>query len=187
MDKHSLNAKEYPCEYPPCGYKSKRESNCKQHMEKAHDYVYVRTKSNKKKGPKPQPTKVDRAKQSRAKKLSGVVDTAPVYTQQEVTSPMLPAQRIMDEQIPEEHQYANPQGLALPTTPRQYNEEHSFTDLLTASLTDYAGSPSQYFVPNDPMLPMMFTYSQGEDVIPNGTYTENGLNTPIYDFSQEWS
>jgi len=51
-DKHSAAPAQYKCLYPPCSYASKRESNCKQHMEKAHGWVYVRSKSNgRKKGP----------------------------------------------------------------------------------------------------------------------------------------
>lgn len=50
-DKHSANPPQYKCIYPNCTYVSKRESNCKQHMEKTHGYVYVRSKSNgRKKG-----------------------------------------------------------------------------------------------------------------------------------------
>ena len=45
-DKHSAAPKMYRCEYVPCPYESKRESNCKQHMEKAHGYVYIRAKNN---------------------------------------------------------------------------------------------------------------------------------------------
>ncbi|KAH7145484.1 hypothetical protein B0J13DRAFT_322822 [Dactylonectria estremocensis] len=51
MDRH-FNAKHveppalYECLYKPCLYKFKRESNCKQHMEKAHGWTYVRTKKN---------------------------------------------------------------------------------------------------------------------------------------------
>ncbi|KAK4227695.1 hypothetical protein QBC38DRAFT_363513 [Podospora fimiseda] len=45
-DKHSLSPKTYACLYQPCAYRSKRESNCKQHMEKAHKWNYVRSKSN---------------------------------------------------------------------------------------------------------------------------------------------
>jgi uncharacterized C2H2 Zn-finger protein len=44
----------YYCKFKPCSYSSKRESNCNQHMEKAHGWTYVRTKSDgrarKKKG-----------------------------------------------------------------------------------------------------------------------------------------
>lgn len=45
-DKHSSAPKMYHCMFPPCPYSSKRESNCKQHMEKAHGWQYVRSKSN---------------------------------------------------------------------------------------------------------------------------------------------
>lgn len=45
-DKHSIDPPMYRCMYSPCPYKSKRESNCKQHMEKAHGWQYVRTKTN---------------------------------------------------------------------------------------------------------------------------------------------
>jgi len=48
-DKHSSSPPMYECWYKPCPYKSKRESNCKQHMEKAHGWTYVRTKTNGKK------------------------------------------------------------------------------------------------------------------------------------------
>jgi hypothetical protein len=48
-DKHSSAPPMYECIYKPCPYKSKRESNCKQHMEKAHGWTYVRTKTNGKK------------------------------------------------------------------------------------------------------------------------------------------
>ncbi|KAK7422608.1 copper-binding transcription factor [Neonectria magnoliae] len=50
-DKHSDAPAMYECLYKPCPYKSKRESNCKQHMEKAHGWTYVRTKTNGKKLP----------------------------------------------------------------------------------------------------------------------------------------
>ncbi|KAL8986997.1 MAG: hypothetical protein Q9177_003761, partial [Variospora cf. flavescens] len=45
-DKHSANPSMYKCQYRPCPYESKRESNCKQHMEKAHGWAYVRSKNN---------------------------------------------------------------------------------------------------------------------------------------------
>ncbi|KAF2754177.1 hypothetical protein EJ05DRAFT_151131 [Pseudovirgaria hyperparasitica] len=45
-DKHSAAPPQYKCLYADCAYVSKRESNCKQHMEKTHGYVYVRSKSN---------------------------------------------------------------------------------------------------------------------------------------------
>ncbi|KAJ5197840.1 uncharacterized protein N7498_006957 [Penicillium cinerascens] len=45
-DKHSDTPSLYKCHFQPCTYASKRESNCKQHMEKAHGWVYVRSKNN---------------------------------------------------------------------------------------------------------------------------------------------
>ncbi|TGJ84850.1 hypothetical protein E0Z10_g3918 [Xylaria hypoxylon] len=47
-DKHSSAPAMYECKYKPCPYKSKRESNCKQHMEKAHGWTYKRSKNPKK-------------------------------------------------------------------------------------------------------------------------------------------
>ncbi|KAH8593667.1 hypothetical protein B0O99DRAFT_515434 [Bisporella sp. PMI_857] len=45
-DKHSAAPPMYECKFAPCAYRSKRESNCKQHMEKAHGWEYVRSKNN---------------------------------------------------------------------------------------------------------------------------------------------
>ncbi|KAL2352206.1 hypothetical protein BJ546DRAFT_988868 [Cryomyces antarcticus] len=45
-DKHSSAPPLYKCSFVPCTYQSKRESNCKQHMEKAHGWEYVRSKTN---------------------------------------------------------------------------------------------------------------------------------------------
>jgi len=45
-DKHSTAPPLYRCNFHPCPYQSKRESNCKQHMEKAHGWTYVRSKNN---------------------------------------------------------------------------------------------------------------------------------------------
>ncbi|MCJ1226959.1 copper-binding transcription factor [Toensbergia leucococca] len=53
-DKHSVTPSMYKCRYHPCPYESKRESNCKQHMEKAHGWAYVRSKNNRKNGKQPQ-------------------------------------------------------------------------------------------------------------------------------------
>ena len=53
-DKHSAAPSMYKCQYRPCPYESKRESNCKQHMEKAHGWHYVRSKNNGKNNRKAQ-------------------------------------------------------------------------------------------------------------------------------------
>lgn len=46
-DKHLKNAAQFKCLFQPCAYSSKRESNCKQHMEKAHGWEYVRARTKK--------------------------------------------------------------------------------------------------------------------------------------------
>jgi len=43
-DKHAKNPHYYQCNY--CEFKTKRESNCKQHMEKKHDWEYERVKGS---------------------------------------------------------------------------------------------------------------------------------------------
>ncbi|KAF2750922.1 hypothetical protein M011DRAFT_386479, partial [Sporormia fimetaria CBS 119925] len=50
-DKHSNAPPQFKCQFSPCTYASKRESNCKQHMEKAHGWNYVRSKNNGRKKP----------------------------------------------------------------------------------------------------------------------------------------
>ncbi|KAI1828066.1 hypothetical protein F4861DRAFT_490523 [Xylaria intraflava] len=60
-DKHAAAPDMFECHYKPCPYKSKRESNCKQHMEKAHGWTYLRSKVPKTKSKaggsaKPTPT-----------------------------------------------------------------------------------------------------------------------------------
>ncbi|KAI9651045.1 hypothetical protein NHQ30_001082 [Ciborinia camelliae] len=50
-DKHSAAPPLYECHFKPCPYRSKRESNCKQHMEKAHGWEYIRSKNNGKNRP----------------------------------------------------------------------------------------------------------------------------------------
>lgn len=45
-DKHDSNPRLYPCLF--CEFKTKRESNCKQHMEKKHNWEYKRAKGKDK-------------------------------------------------------------------------------------------------------------------------------------------
>lgn len=47
-DKHSKEPRVYSCLWQDCNYTSKRESNCKQHMEKTHGYNYVRGRPSNK-------------------------------------------------------------------------------------------------------------------------------------------
>lgn len=47
-DKHSREPQTFACLWHGCTYSSKRESNCKQHMEKVHGYIYVRSRAGNK-------------------------------------------------------------------------------------------------------------------------------------------
>lgn len=67
----------HKCKYPPCPYESKRESNCKQHMEKAHGWAYIRAKSN---------GKTDR-KAQRVKNPSSPSNATPASSIFEASSP----------------------------------------------------------------------------------------------------
>ena len=53
-DKHSSNPIFYKCHY--CAFKTKRDSNCKQHMEKKHGWKYERVKTHAKSSKTPQQT-----------------------------------------------------------------------------------------------------------------------------------
>jgi hypothetical protein len=91
-DKHEVNPATYECHFKPCTYKSKRESNCKQHMEKSHGWTYVRTKTN---GRKPG----DKSSPESAVNSTPQLTTAPTPTSHitgvhtppmESTSPFMP-------------------------------------------------------------------------------------------------
>lgn len=53
-DKHSSNPRYFHCSY--CPFKTKRDSNCKQHMEKKHGWTYERVKGSAKSMRTPQQT-----------------------------------------------------------------------------------------------------------------------------------
>jgi hypothetical protein len=44
LDRHSIVRPKHKCHFPRCVFTATRESNCKQHMERAHGWKYVRTK-----------------------------------------------------------------------------------------------------------------------------------------------
>ncbi|KAI9655304.1 MAG: copper-binding transcription factor [Bathelium mastoideum] len=69
-DKHSATPKLFKCLFSPCEYSSKRESNCKQHMEKAHEWQYVRSKTNGQRKGKPKDPPHDPRSESRASSRS---------------------------------------------------------------------------------------------------------------------
>ncbi|KAG4432689.1 hypothetical protein IFR05_011838 [Cadophora sp. M221] len=51
-ERHNAGQTFFECHFKPCPYQSKRESNCKQHMERAHAWEFVRGKSTIKRGSK---------------------------------------------------------------------------------------------------------------------------------------
>lgn len=73
-DKHSNSPALFKCGFSPCTYQSKRESNCKQHMEKAHGWTYVRSKNNGRQGKKGSPAQATPQTPSVATPASRAVD-----------------------------------------------------------------------------------------------------------------
>lgn len=76
-DKHSSAPSLYHCLFKPCPYTSKRESNCKQHMEKAHGWEYVRSKSNGK-GPVSAVTRLPRGSVPQSPRSSMLTPLTPI-------------------------------------------------------------------------------------------------------------
>src|SRR5262249_22188693 len=79
-DKHSSAPAMFECLFAPCPYRSKRESNCKQHMEKAHGWEYVRTKHN---GKKPA------TKSDATSKPTPITPSLPTPGSEQITTPPL--------------------------------------------------------------------------------------------------
>ena len=77
-DKHSAAPSLYHCLYKPCPYTSKRESNCKQHMEKAHGWEYVRSKSNGKGGNSLVATRIPRGSVSQSPASAMLTPLTPI-------------------------------------------------------------------------------------------------------------
>lgn len=50
-DRHVPCPRTFPCLYEPCDYRSKRESNCKQHMKNIHQRPYERSKAKRSQPP----------------------------------------------------------------------------------------------------------------------------------------
>ena len=95
-DKHSTSPLMYRCHFRPCTYQSKRESNCKQHMEKSHGWTYERAKGNANGGGRGQRSSAGEASRPASHTPSTVPETAtPASTLTEAhlaTSPALSVQ-----------------------------------------------------------------------------------------------
>lgn len=163
-DKHSAETPNFACIYTPCPYKSKRESNCKQHMEKAHGYEYVRMKQNYNK-PKGQ----QNFQQSPAGHRSSV--SALPAAQQNSD----PESSIMVSQYPTAD-CASPRNSGLPTSGEQYSGQFIRDYLLMNSQPNgIMGSPDAFMISDQETL----------DSLERQQYTQSPSEQPPYPDSMD--
>ncbi|KKA29411.1 hypothetical protein TD95_004068 [Thielaviopsis punctulata] len=113
-DRHSSAPAMFKCQFQPCPYSSKRESNCKQHMEKTHGWVYVRTKSNGKKVPEtPAPGAISTPGPSGATNSPQSVQQTPQSIQQQTPHSMQQTPHLQTISTPSSAESA---GIATPPT-----------------------------------------------------------------------
>lgn len=145
-DKHSIDPPMYRCMFSPCPYKSKRESNCKQHMEKAHGWEYVRTKTNGVGGKKT------------ASKAGSVIQKTPQIQglPTPISNPSIGMATPPEERLPYQ-----PSGIEFPTY--MPDPEFNFNTL-----------PQQLQLDLDPMEPM--EYSEYSPVDHTTPLTDPGLD-----------
>ena len=137
-DKHSAAPAQYKCLYPPCTYASKRESNCKQHMEKAHGWEYVRSKSNGR-------------KKSQAVSNSPVTPLTPFLgtpQSMSLTTPITPFMQSPSVPLVNEFDFY---GFGTPAISHQNFQEDFRRDSITTDGTHLTYSSS-----NSPVEPMSF-------------------------------
>lgn len=103
-DKHSSAPSLYHCLFKPCPYTSKRESNCKQHMEKAHGWEYVRSKNNGK------------GKSSAIRLPHGTVPPSPASAMLTPMTPVAPSPSVQSWTTSDRHSSIPPMGMAGPST-----------------------------------------------------------------------
>lgn len=139
-DKHSAAPPQYKCLYPPCTYASKRESNCKQHMEKAHGWEYVRSKSNGRK--KDLTSSSERSPHTPLTPFLGTPGSA-------LTTPVTPF--MASPAIPFMTEFENPYGFGTPALSAQGFQDDYRRDSVT---TD--GSVLTYSSGHSPIEPTSF-------------------------------
>ncbi|KAF2146592.1 uncharacterized protein K452DRAFT_68029 [Aplosporella prunicola CBS 121167] len=144
-DKHSAMPAQYKCLFAPCSYASKRESNCKQHMEKAHGWTYVRSKANGK-GPKKSPNAP--ASLTPQTPLTPFIAT-PASGMQQLSTPVTPFDNSPSVQSYQEvdwDNYYNP----------QLNVDTSYLDAFRRESITTAGTDLTYSSTHSPAQPNMF-------------------------------
>lgn len=170
-DKHSAAPAQFKCRYPPCTYASKRESNCKQHMEKAHGWEYVRSKSNGRK--KPQPTGGERAPPTPLTPFLDTPQSNPLSTPMTTFNPS-PAMPLMDT-------FDYPYGFGTPALSANGFQEEFRRDSVTTDgsvLTYSSGhSPVEQNAFEDAVTPE--DPSINHDVVFNNCGLNTNFNAPF--------
>lgn len=118
-DKHSDAPALYRCLWQDCPYTSKRESNCKQHMEKAHGWEYVRSKNNGK------------GKLVATRLPHGNVPPSPASSVSAVLTPIAPSPSVQSWSTSSRRESMGPPPLAGPSnwaTPALSNPSPDFSD-----------------------------------------------------------
>ncbi|EWG41493.1 hypothetical protein FVEG_03599 [Fusarium verticillioides 7600] len=90
--RHSTPPEWYECMFKPCPFKSKREMNCKQHMEKVHGWTYVRSQKHDVKLPSISNPDTDMAIEQPRKPLD--IDSADDSFEQGSEDPIITHRRI---------------------------------------------------------------------------------------------
>ncbi|KAK8254747.1 hypothetical protein HDK77DRAFT_369444 [Phyllosticta capitalensis] len=168
-DKHTATPAQYKCLFHPCAYSSKRESNCKQHMEKAHGWTYVRSKANGKGAKKSTGSVSSLAPQT---PLTPFVDTPLSGPVQQLSTPMLSTPATPFDN--------SPSVSSFPEVDFDSNASSSGFD--TASM--YFGNQGQemYRRESNTTANTHLTFSTGCSPLPQNTF-EDAITTPNTDFN----
>ncbi|KAK7521829.1 hypothetical protein IWZ03DRAFT_392458 [Phyllosticta citriasiana] len=168
-DKHTATPAQYKCLFHPCAYSSKRESNCKQHMEKAHGWTYVRSKANGK-GPKKSTGSVSSL--APRTPLTPFVDTPPTGHIQQLSTPMLSTPATPFDN--------SPSVSSFPEVDFDSNASSSGFD--TASMFFGNQGQEMYRRESNTTAGTHLTFSTGCSPMPQSTF-EDAITTPNTDFN----
>lgn len=168
-DKHTATPAQYKCLFHPCAYSSKRESNCKQHMEKAHGWTYVRSKANGK-GPKKSTGSV--SSMAPQTPLTPFVDTPSTSHIQQLSTPMLSTPATPFDN--------SPSVSSFPEVDFDSNASSSGFD--TASMFYGYNGQEMYRRVSNTTAGTNMTFSTGCSPMPQNTF-EDAITTPNTDFN----
>lgn len=190
-DKHSDAPTLFKCTFDPCTYASKRESNCKQHMEKAHGWVYVRSKKNARGGSKRgSPTQATPTTSDLSTPASNPVDSpSPLFNFNDPVVPGLnadfslfgesPASSAGLDGLQAQFQGADPEGLlanldqfAIPFM--NFGDQAIQTDNALELGIDWNGAGN--FEAQNPMALQLPMYPYGYEKMGHSGYQDPGMN-----------